>query len=77
MNDSSAMSQHKTHREKDIRPTAKKSSNGVVTRQSSGESKSTDMKYKKMLDDGKIKPSTTTHQETNPAVDVLAASRYN
>ena len=79
LNDSSAMSQHKSHREKDSRSAAKKSSNGVVTRQSPGENKNTDVKYTKILEDGgsKRKSSTTTHPETatGPTVDVLAASR--
>jgi hypothetical protein len=69
------MSQHKSHREKDSRSAGKKSSNVVVTRQSSGENKNTE-KYTKVLEDVKRK-SSTTHQETatGPTVDVVAASR--
>ena len=79
LNESSAMSQHKSSREKDSKPTSKKSSNGVVTKQGSGEHKNIDVKYTKRPEDGnsKKKPSTTTHQESmaDPTVDVLAGFR--
>ena len=80
MNESSAMSQHKPHREKDSKPTTKKNrDNGVSSRQISGDNKNIDVKYTKVLADGEgsKKKTSTTHQETmtDHTGDVLAASR--
>ena len=46
------MSPHKTNRETDNKPSAKKSSNGASSRQRSGDNKNIEIKYTKGLEDG-------------------------